>query len=154
MGHTVVEPRGASGTLATVQISRRAVLVAGLLAAVGCGKRTNPPVPVQAADPDAAAVTTARNIEAELLATYHAKIANATATQRPQLQVELAIHAAHLAALHGAPTSVATVTARPHLRRALISSATTLRELSLAAVQGTNAALFASIAASHETSAQ
>jgi hypothetical protein len=154
-----VEPTRAGGTLKPVQISRRAVLLAAVLAAVGCGKRTNPPVPAQAAvDPDAAAVLTARSIEADLLTTYDARIANASAHKRPPLQVARAIHAAHLAALPAASSAASSaapaVTSHPHVRHALLSSAATLRRLSLAAVEGTNAALFASIAASHETSAQ
>jgi predicted small lipoprotein YifL len=154
MCHTVVEQTRPSGTLATVQISRRAVLLAAVLSVAACGKRPNPVVPPQAVNPDAAAIATAQDIERELLATYGDKIANASARERPALEVANAVHAAHLAALHGSTSTTSVITARTHLRRALKKSAVTLRGLSLAAVDGANAALFASIAASHETSAQ
>lgn len=142
------------GTLRTVQISRRAVLLAAVLSVAGCTKHPKPTVPVKPVNPDAAALVTAQDIERQLLASYHRKIHHASAHDRPLLEVERAIHAAHLEALHGSATSLPSLTARPDLRQALRTSATTLRGLSLSAVEGGTAALFASIAASHETGAQ
>ena len=67
------------------------------------------------------------------------------------------MHATHLAALKSADLNapdVADIAVVTNLRRALHGSVATLRGFSLAAVNGTNAALFASIAASHEASLQ
>jgi hypothetical protein len=154
MWHTVVERVHPDGTLATVQISRRAILLAPVLALAGCGKHRKPVPPAPAVTPDAAALVTAQLIEKRLLATYHVKIRHASAADRPVLEVALAMHTAHLEALHGSATSGTVAPAARHLRAALHSSVTTLRGLSLAAVDGANAAVFASIAASHETSTQ
>jgi hypothetical protein len=137
-----------------VQISRRAVLLAAVLSVAGCTKHAKPTVPVKPVNPDAAALVTAQDIERQLLASYHHKIRHASAHQRPVLEVERAIHAAHLEALHGRATSGTVASIVPDLDSALRSSAATLRGLSLAAVEGADASLFASIAASHETSAQ
>jgi hypothetical protein len=73
--------------------------------------------------------------------------------KRGALQVERAIHATHLAALHGsAPSSPQRATAHV-TRSALRASAAELRRLALNATVGANAALLASIAASHTASA-
>jgi hypothetical protein len=135
-------------------ISRRALLGLVGLAAVGCSKHPTHHVVPPPVVPDAAALVAARRTEQLLLASYNAQIRAAPLHQRAPLQVARAIHVTHLAALHGraAPAD----RSRPvttHLLSALRTSATQLRGLALAATDGANAALLASIAASHETSA-
>jgi hypothetical protein len=145
------------GRLGTVQpravFSRRALLGLAALSVAGCGKHTKQIVPKPAIAPDAAALVTARNGERLLLASYDAKIAHASARELPPLQVARAIHATHLSALHGTTSSDAGIAVVAKLRHALRSSARDLRSLAFAAQSGANAALFASIAASHEASA-
>lgn len=140
-------------------LTRRTVLGAAVLALVGCGKHTKPARPPPAADPDADALASAAAIEQVLLASYDARIAAASARARPRLQVARAIHATHLGALHGSsstPPASTSPASTPievaDIRRTLRSSLATLRRLALAADEGANAALLASIAASHETS--
>lgn len=138
-------------------ISRRALLAGALVTLAGCGKHRRPTPPAPVVAPDAAALTSARTLESLLLASYDAKIANATVRHRAVLQVARAVHATHLAALKSADLNApdrADIAVETNLRHALHGSVATLRELSLAAVDGTNAALFASIAASHEASLQ
>jgi hypothetical protein len=116
-------------------ITRRSLLGLAALGLAGCKHRSSASTP--RVDPDASALATARAVEIELL----------LATTDPG---EHARHLGHLAALGGtAPTAVATPATtlpRPLLR----TSAKSLREAAVAAVDGTHAALFASIAASHE----
>jgi hypothetical protein len=142
-----------------VQISRRAfgrraLLAATVLGVAGCGKHKQPPKPRPTAVPDAQALTSARSIEELLLASYDAKIAHSSARHRAALQVERAIHATHLAALHPGAADTTDTAVVTDLRRTLRHSVSTLRGLALTATDGTNAALLASIAASHEVSAQ
>ena len=136
-----------------MQLSRRAVLGIAVLAVAGCGKHPKPATRAHLSVPDADALVTARNGERALLASYDAKIAHATKRALPHLQVARAIHATHLAALHGTAASTADVAVVTHLRHALRASAKQLRTLALAATNGTDAALLASIAASHQASA-
>jgi len=104
--------------------------------------------------PDAAALSKARDGERGLLAAYDVKIAHASAHEQPQLRAARAIHASHLSALSGKPAHVGTAGHRVHdLPHALAASASELRSLALAALVGQNAALLASIAASHQASA-
>jgi hypothetical protein len=125
------------------------------LSVVACDKHTKRTVQTPPADPDAAALVTARALEQLLLASYDAKIAHASARHRPPLEVARAIHAAHLDALHGTTgATTADIAVVSNIRHELLVSASTLRGLSLDAVNGGNAALLASIAASHQTSAQ
>jgi hypothetical protein len=154
MWHTVVEQVHPDGTLATVQISRRAILLATVLSVAGCGKHLKPAPTPPAVNPDAAALATAQDIERRLIATYDHLIRHASPHRRGVLEVARAMHTAHLEALHGTAVSDPPATVAHHLDAALRSSATTLRTLSLAAVNGADAALFASIAASHETSTE
>jgi predicted small lipoprotein YifL len=156
MWHTVVERVDPDGTLTSVQISRRAILVATVLSVAACGKHPKPVPPAPVVNPDAAALLTAQGIERGLLATYNHRIKHASAHEKPGLEVALTMHTAHLEALHGTAGTATTGTAPAvhPLKAVLRSSAATLRGLSLAAIDWTNAALFASIAASHETSTQ
>lgn len=142
------------GKLRPVQISRRAALGVAVVAVAGCQSRTKTTPPGAAHGPDAAALETARRIEAELLATYDRKIKRTPLHARGALQVERAIHSTHLSALHGSPAHPSAAT-RPGSARALLrSSAGQLRRLALAATDGRTAALLASIAASHTASAE
>jgi hypothetical protein len=139
-----------------VRLTRRALLGLALLTAAGCGKHhkdaaTTPPG-TSAPVPDEAALQLARDNEQVLLASYAVKIKHAKAAARPQLEVERAIHAAHLSALHAAKPDGADIAVVSNLPRELRRSAHQLRGLALAATEGPNAALFASIAASHEVS--
>jgi hypothetical protein len=135
------------------RLSRRALLGAALLTVAGCrhtSSSARPPAPA----PDASALATARTIERQLIASYDARIATAAPGEVAVLQAARSLHTVHLQALAGAegdPTGVVVVT---DLRRTLLQSATTLRRLALTATDGTDAALLASIAASHLTSAR
>jgi hypothetical protein len=135
-------------------ISRRTLLGVAVVGIAGCGKHKKPQATTPAAVPDAAALLTARTDETRLLAAYDLKIRHATPHQRPHLEVERAIHATHLSALRGTASTPATGPLHPQLSAALRASAHQLRRLALAATAGSNAALFASIAASHEVSSR
>jgi hypothetical protein len=138
-------------------LTRRALLGLAGLSVVACDKHPKRAVRALVVVPDAAALVTARNLELVLLASYDAKIAQVSARRRPALEVAKAIHVAHLDALHGSTSSTSStsdIAVVANLRHELRVSAATLRDLSRNAVNGTNAAVFASIAASHQTSAQ
>lgn len=122
-------------------------MIAGCHSTKPATKPTPPPVV-----PDLEALQTARDAEAQLLTSYDAKMKHLPLHKRAPLQVERAIHATHLAALKGGPASVAAATPTHNLTAALKASATQLRRLALAATEGSNAALLASIAASHTAS--
>jgi hypothetical protein len=133
-----------------VPLTRRAALGLAALSVVGCHGSADSPGRSPAAGPDAAALATAREGELRLLAAYRARLRSVPLHKRAPLQVELAIHTAHLGALPRVPS--ATPTPHPptgHLSEALRVSAAELRRLALGAVDGANAALLASIAASH-----
>jgi hypothetical protein len=136
-----------------VQLTRRAVLGIAVVAVAGCSKHAKPVVRPPAAAPDIAALRAARVGEVALLAAYDAKIRHASTSERAALDVERAIHATHLSALRGTASSAAAATPLHDLPHALRSSARVLRSFAVAATSGSNAALFASIAASHEAGA-
>jgi hypothetical protein len=149
---TVVER---DGTIDAVQMTRRAVVLCGAAVVLaGCRTKTTPTPAATTQSPDAAALRTARSTEQSLLASYDARIASLPLHKRAPLQVELAIHATHLESLHGVtPPASSPTPSASSLRRAVRASARQLRGLSLAAIDGGNAALLASIAASHTASA-
>jgi hypothetical protein len=92
---------------------------------------------------DAAALAEAQATEAALIAACEAA---------GQVD-EVGIHTLHLAALGGSlPTPSATSAPSRSIKPLLRSSAVALRRAAVAAVEGTHAAVFASIAASHEVS--
>lgn len=140
-----------------MHLTRRAALGLGIgtVLVTGCHDHgstpTTRPTSTPARVPDAAALATARRGELHLLAAYEREIRHAPLRQRGPLRVERAIHLTHLAALHGGDSSV--IGAVGNVRHTLRASAAELRRLSLAATDGTNAALLASIAASHTASA-
>jgi hypothetical protein len=123
-----------------VTITRRTVLAGGLVTLVGCShpQRTPPPA---APAPDAAALASAIAVEQQLLGA-----ATDPATQ--------ATHAAHLTALGGStPPSAsppAAAGSADATRVMLRASAQSLHGAAVTAVIGRHAAVFASIAASHE----
>jgi hypothetical protein len=138
-----------------VQLTRRALLGIGVSAAVltACnGKKPSAqPSPTSTPTPDAAALAGARRDEIGLLAAYDHLITRTPLHKRGPLQVERAIHATHLSALRG---TEGPPRRRDHdINQALLRSAQRLRRLSLTATSGANAALLASIAASHTASA-
>lgn len=140
-------------------LSRRALLGLAALTASGlldggCGKHKRPAAAKPVVVPDAAALNRARDGERLLLASYDAKIAHAAAHELPRLQVARAIHATHLSALHGRASTGSEIAVVTNIRAALRRSVQDLRGLALAATSGANAAVLASIAASHETSAR
>jgi hypothetical protein len=97
--------------------------------------------------------------EQTLIAAYDHALATAPGHRQARLNVERAVHATHLAALAGyVPTSSSTgnppVIPLSKLPLVLRSSAARKRRAALAAVDGRNAALLASIAASHEVGAR
>lgn len=120
----------------------------------GCHKAAKRPATPRVV-PDAAAIDAARLIEHNLLAVYDQKIASASAAELPQLQVERAIHATHLKALGTEKTGAAPAPGAPPaggIKADLRRSIGELQGLSLRATSGSNAALFASVAASHQVS--
>jgi hypothetical protein len=129
------------------------VLGLAVVAVAGCHKAAKRSS-FTTANPDADAIATARDIERGLMAEYDTKIAAASAATRPNLVVQRAIHATHLRALEagtaGSPPPVASAGRR--LKADLNASVGRLQQLALRARNGENAALFASIAASHEVS--
>jgi hypothetical protein len=147
---TVVEH---DGTIDAVQMTRRALLCGAAVVLAGCRSKATPKPAAAAQSPDAAALLTARSTEQSLLASYDARIASLPLHKRAPLQVERAIHATHLEALHGrTPPPGSPAPSASSLQAAVRASARQLRTLSLAAVDGPNAALLASIAASHTAS--
>lgn len=81
-----------------------------------------------------------------IVGAYDAAIASATGSQLTRLAAERAVHAQHLAALHAAPSA----TPLPGDIKALLrSSVAELRAAAVTAVDGANAALLASVGASH-----
>lgn len=163
-----------SGTLGAVRpaptLTRRALLGAAVVTVAGCHHSSRRPA-AATPPPDAAAIRTATIDELELVATYDKLIRNAPAAKRPALEVERAIHATHLAALHSVnptglnptglnPTGLSSPTAGPvrsstvaeGIPAALRKSIGQLQSLATAAIVGANAALLASIAASHQVS--
>jgi len=138
-----------------VQLTRRAVITAALVAVAGCHSKSKPSPSKPAVLPDAAALGTAGHLEKVLLAKYDAEIRRTPLHRRGALQVERAIHAAHLAALQGlAPPAAGSVAASGSTASLLRSSASELRRLALDATNGAHAALLASIAASHTAAPQ
>lgn len=137
-----------------MQISRRSVLAGAVLLAAGCHRHAAAAPPAAAPEPDLAAMNTARGIEQLLLSSYDARIAVATRTDRPGLEASRALHVAHLSALRGRAATATGGAATADVHRLLVTSAATLRSLSLNAVDGSNAALLASIAGSHSASAR
>jgi hypothetical protein len=137
-----------------VQLTRRAALGLGIGAVVLAGCNHKKPAAAPSSTPtslaDAAALATARHDEVALVAAYDHLIKHTPISKRGALQVERAIHAAHLAALKGTPDPAQG--AHLDIQHALRASSQRLRRLSLAAANGANAALFASIAASHTAS--
>jgi hypothetical protein len=136
-----------------VQISRRAALGGAAVAVAGCQSRTKSTPSPTTREPDAAALATARRFETELLAAYDRMIKRTPLHARGALQVERAIHSTHLTALHGKPAHSSPAAQRDSAVALLRASAGQLRRLALAATDGGNAALLASIAASHTVSA-
>jgi hypothetical protein len=127
-----------------------------VLVVAGChgGSTTTAPTPTPAA-PDAAALATARQAELRLLQSYDTAIAHASARRRPMLQVARALHATHLSALGGNPPAVTVRGPLIHdLGTVLAASARSLRQLSVTAHLGKNAATLASVAASHAAAGQ
>jgi hypothetical protein len=122
---------------AAVTMTRRTALGLGLLVVSACKHKTAPRPP--ALPPDASALGALTADEMSMLA----------ATTDP---AEFAMHVQHYVALGGsatdypAPPEQSDAAPRPLLKR----SAAALRQAAVNAVDGTHAATFASIAASHE----
>lgn len=133
-------------------VSRRSLLGLSLMAIAACKhKASAPPV-----DPDAAALAVARESEQELLASYDTAIASASAAAAPRLAAERALHAAHLTALGGATPGRSTdaFSTSTSVKALLRRSARVFDGVAVGALDGTHAAVFASIAASHEAMAR
>lgn len=125
-----------------------------VVAVAGCQSRTKATPTPAVQMPDGTALQTARRFEEQLLTAYDAQIRRTPLPDRGPLQVERAIHATHLLALHGTPASRGAAARHGTSTQSMLrSSARELRRLALAATNGPNAALFASIAASHTASA-
>jgi hypothetical protein len=122
------------------------VLGAGLLVVAACRH-----APARAAGPDPVALADARETEQSLIAACAAALAAAPrGPGASRLTAQRDAHATHLAALgggSGADVAPVPPTRGPSLLR---SSAASLRAAAVAAVAGADAALLASIAASHE----
>lgn len=132
------------------------MLGAGLLLVAAC-KHTSTSSQATTVDPDAAVLNQARLAEQQLIAWYDGAIA-VTSGNVEVIAAARASHAAHLAALHGGapampiPTPSPAGTIAPSIVSLLTSSTTTLRRAAVNAVDGTNAALLASISAAHQVS--
>ncbi|HTR69881.1 MAG TPA: hypothetical protein VMH41_06590 [Mycobacteriales bacterium] len=136
-------------------LTRRSLLIAGALVSAGCSAASSGHTPRAATTTDASGLARAHDLEQALITAYDAKIADATGSERARLEVERAIHVAHLGALRDRiPSATASPAASGHTPIAplLRHSIRSLRSLALVATSGADAALFASIAASHETS--
>lgn len=131
-------------------ISRRSLLGLAALALGACKKGSS--ASASRAEPDAAALASARATELALIAAYDSFLDTIQGSAVSHLLAERALHTAHLAALGGSaagpsPAATSTPAAIPSLLR---NSASSLRAAAVAAVDGVHAAVFASTAASHE----
>jgi hypothetical protein len=135
-------------------ITRRSFLGAGLLTVAACKHGSSPSTP--RVDPDSALLESIRATEETLIAGYDALLAKASGATADRLAAERAGHVQHLAALHGAepPPGSTHRTSAPTslraLREEIAGTGATIHDAALAAVDGTHAAILASIAASHE----
>ena len=134
-----------------MRLSRRSLLGLAALTLAGCHKAAKRPPATPPTVPDGHAIFVAKRIELDLLALYDTKIAAASATVRPQLVVQRAIHATHLKAL-GTSKVGAPDPATRGIKAVLRTSIGQLQRQAMRADSGANAALFASIAASHQVS--
>ena len=143
-----------NGTLGPVRLTRRSLLGLAAVAVAGCHKAAKHGTATRKLIPDASAIYVARQIEHDLLAGYDKKIAAASAATRPGLVVQRAIHATHLKALGTGYAGPARFGNRitPGIHAELRQSVGELQQLALKATDGANAALLASIAASHQVS--
>lgn len=126
--------------MVSLVLSRRALLLAGVVVVAGCRSRGRR---APAVDPDAAAWQAARDSEAAVVAGYEA-LATSSDAVAPIYAAAIARHRAHLAALGGGPVPTAAA-GKPDVAATvapLTQSAITVRS-------GTKAAVLASIAASH-----
>lgn len=98
--------------------------------------------------PDAAVLADAHGPEAALIGAYTLAIASAKGSELARLTAERDLHRAHLARL-GARSGIAGFTGDSIHERLRLSVAH-LRSLAVSAVDGPDAAVLASIAASHE----
>lgn len=143
--------------ISAATLSRRSVLGLAALGLAGCKHSSTPSAP--RVDPDASALASARAEELALIAAFDGQITGASGDTADALAASRAVHAAHLTALGGTPPpapTVGTSTAPPFddIGRELRRSAQSLRGLAVAASAGHNAAILASIAASHEVFAR
>ena len=137
-----------------MRLTRRSLLGLTALTVAGCHKAAKRPPATPQLIPDADAISTARQIERNLLARYDEKIAAASVAERPQLVVQRAIHATHLKSLGTGYAGGPRAGAPPArgIKADLRASIADLQHLALHATTGSNAALLASIAASHQVS--
>ena len=123
-------------------LSRRALLVAGIVTLAGCRAHR---AASHVVDPDAAAWTAARDAEAALVAAF-AALAASSDSVAPVVTIALAHHRAHLAALGGGPApSAAPVAHVPDVA----PTVPMLQQAAITVRSGAKAAVLASIAASH-----
>jgi hypothetical protein len=99
-------------------------------------------------------MTTAYQQEQSLINAYQDALTTATPKAKARLEVELAVHQTHLSALRAfrppvTATNPPTAIRAKHLPHALRSAAADGRRAAVNAIDGSNAALLASIAASH-----
>jgi hypothetical protein len=132
-------------------LSRRSLLGLIVLAVAGC-KHGSSRTAAQAAGA-ADALASARASELSLLTAYgNARDLGLSGAEAARIEAERALHVAHFHALGGASEPLATgaSAAATSIRTQLRTSAATLRAAAVVAVDGADAALLASIAASHE----
>lgn len=141
---------------ADLRLSRRTLLAGAVLTAAGCSSHHSASNRQAAVDPDAPLLVRAHDDEATLIAGYDALLAHATGQRRAQLLVQRAAHSVHLEALAvhrntaSASASAAVVPRGSQLQRELTTSARRLQTAAETIRDGGNAALLASIAASHQ----
>jgi hypothetical protein len=132
-------------------------VLAGSAAFLAACSGHNKPKKSAAPPPDQAAMQSAYRDELKLIGLYQAAIKSSSADTQAKLEVELAVHQTHLSALKTFATAatfsqVGTVTVK-ELKHQLRTAATAGQLAAVNAAEGDNAALLASIAASHTISA-
>jgi hypothetical protein len=133
-------------------LTRRSLLGLGALGLAACTKGSSPAAHGAdrgSVDPDAGLLASAHGNEQVLVAAYDSAIPSASGAERARLTAERALHATHLHAL-GKPTPLSPSLPPGDVDLLLRGSTDLLRGAAVEAADGAHAAVFASIAASHE----
>jgi hypothetical protein len=138
------------------RLTRRSLLAGSAAFIAACSGKKHPKTS-SAPPPDQAAMQTAYREEQKLIGLYKDALKQASPATQAKLEVELAVHETHLSALHAfaVPTTYSPVggVTDKQLKHTLHAAATSGQQAAVNATEGSNAALLASIAASHTISA-